>query len=211
MILIQDLGTKFPTKTSKTKSRYGLYECINCHKPFETITRKRMTGMCKSCATTANATTHGYGYTKLNKIWNAMKSRCYTSTNTAYVNYGGRGITICDEWKTSFIKFKEWSEINGYMKGLQIDRKNNNKEYSPTNCRFVPKTVQARNTRRIMSTNTSGYRGVGLKKSSGRYYAAITLNNKTKHIGYFDTALDAALAYNEYIETNNLEHTQNII
>ena len=61
-----------------------------------------------------------------------------------------------------------------------------------------------------MSTNTSGYRGVGLKKSSSKYYAAITINNKTKHLGYFTTAFEAAKAYDQYVIENNLEHTVNI-
>jgi hypothetical protein len=63
-----------------------------------------------------------------------------------YHRYGGRGITICDEWKDSFIKFYEWVVTNGYKEGLQIDRIDNDGNYEPGNCRFVTARVNSHNS-----------------------------------------------------------------
>lgn len=69
--------------------------------------------------------------------WRNMKHRCYNPSNTHYRYYGGRGIEVCEEWLTSFSSFKEWAESNGWAPGLEIDRINNDGNYSPDNCRFV--------------------------------------------------------------------------
>ena len=58
--------------------------------------------------------------------------------NKDYNNYGGRGITICDEWKNDFLTFYRWAINNGYVNGLSIERKNNNEGYNPKNCIWIP-------------------------------------------------------------------------
>lgn len=75
-----------------------------------------------------------------------MKERCRNSNNPAYHNYGGRGIRVCDEWM-EFEKFYEWSMNNGYQKGLEIDRIENDSNYDPSNCRFVTSQKNANNRR----------------------------------------------------------------
>lgn len=140
-----------------------------------------------------------------------MKDRTLNEKSNMYKNYGGRGIDICDKWK-EFSSFKEWSLKNGYTEDLTIDRIDNNKGYNPFNCRWTTKNIQARNTRRIMSTNTSGFRGVSESKDGKRkkrFQASIRINGKDKYIGRFLTALEAGRAYDEYIINNNLEHTRN--
>lgn len=79
----------------------------------------------------------------------AMIYRCYSEKSKDYMNYGGRGIKVCDEWrgKGSSKKFIEWSMINGYMKGLEIDRIDNDGDYSPQNCRYVTRKDNQRNKR----------------------------------------------------------------
>ena len=78
-----------------------------------------------------------------------MKNRCRCPSSPAYKNYGGRGITVCDEWN-DYISFKKWALSNGYNDNLTIDRINVNGNYCPENCRWITKEVQAGNTR----TNT---------------------------------------------------------
>ena len=92
------------------------------------------------------------GRERLYSVWNMMKQRCTDPNNKAYKNYGGRGITVCKEWCDSYEKFREWALENGYDKDAAhgkstIDRIDNEKGYSPDNCRFVDAKTQARNTR----------------------------------------------------------------
>lgn len=84
------------------------------------------------------------GRTKLYRSWEAMKSRCYRKKDNRYKHYGGRGIVVCDEWRFSFVEFMKWSMKSGYIDGLTIDRKDNDGNYEPSNCRFVTLTQNNR-------------------------------------------------------------------
>jgi hypothetical protein len=77
----------------------------------------------------------------------AMKQRCHNKHHENYASYGGRGIHVCEKWRISFAAFYSWARINGYRKGLQIDRINNDLGYSPENCRFVTPSENQRNKR----------------------------------------------------------------
>lgn len=80
-------------------------------------------------------------------VWSNMKNRCLNEHADRYDDYGGRGITICHDWLENFESFKLWALSNGYMPGLYLDRENNNLGYSPSNCRWVPMSIQNRNRR----------------------------------------------------------------
>ena len=91
--------------------------------------------------------THGGTGTRLHSIWQNMKARCYRESAREYENYGGRGITICDEWRNDYKAFHDWAVENGYADNLTIDRKNVNGNYEPSNCRWITNEEQQRNKR----------------------------------------------------------------
>lgn len=121
---------------------YWLCRCA-CGVEREVRARGLITGRSGSCG-------HGHRQTKsrLHRIWVAMRLRC-----RSHPNYGGRGISICDEWDT-FERFAEWARGAGYSDTLTIERVDVNGNYEPANCTWIPPGEQASNTRRVRRSPT---------------------------------------------------------
>jgi len=88
---------------------------------------------------------HRMSHSHLYRVWRHMKSRCLNPNVERYPHYGGRGITICDEWLNSFDAFMEWATTHGYQDGLSLERKDVNGNYTPENCCWIPKADQQKN------------------------------------------------------------------
>lgn len=141
-------------ETQKNRRRlYVTCECLQCHNKFNIRydTLKALHGNnCPQCNIKAKGELKRKPHRnhKLWRVWWAMKSRCYDSNNKHYNDYGKRGIKMCNEWLGDFEAFYNWSIENGYGKGLSIDRIDTNKNYEPSNCRWVDQKTQSYNTRR---------------------------------------------------------------
>ena len=84
---------------------------------------------------------------RIYRTWSAMKGRCYNSNRPNYKGYGGRGITVCEEWKNNFMAFYTWAMASGYQEHLTIERINNDGNYEPSNCTWITMGEQSRNKR----------------------------------------------------------------
>jgi hypothetical protein len=102
-------------------------------------------GCYKDKNTSIRNTTHGKSNTRIYKSWAHMVARCNNPNDNAYKHYGGRGITVCDEWTTFEGFYKDMG--SSYRDGLTIDRINNNGNYEPSNCKWSTYEEQGNNKR----------------------------------------------------------------
>lgn len=98
---------------------------------------------------------HGMSHTHIYQVWCSMKGRCLRSSSKDYPYYGGRGITVCDEWKC-FDAFYEWAMEAGYKDGLSIERVNVNDGYHPANCTWIRVEKQSENRRNTLKAEYNG-------------------------------------------------------
>ena len=88
--------------------------------------------------------------TQLYRCWSNIKSRCYNKNVRSYVDYGAKGIKMCDEWLNDFVAFSNWAKENGFEEGLTINRKKSSKDYCPENCEWVTLAENNRQARKIV-------------------------------------------------------------
>lgn len=167
-------GQKFGRLTAiervgKDKENRALWRCVcECGNEIIVPGKSLRSGNTKSCGCfniddatqriVALNTTHGMSHTRLFKIWGRMHTRCENPNVIEWRYYGGKGISVCEEWN-EFEPFYSWSIANGYSDDLTIDRIDSNKGYSPDNCRWTTLHEQAVNRR---STRFIEYNGVTL-------------------------------------------------
>jgi hypothetical protein len=152
----QDLsGIKFGKLTAikvayKNKNGESVWECVcDCGNVVNVVCSNLKNGHSTSCGCYKKicSITHNETKTRLHRIWAGIKARCYNTTIPQYKNWGGRGITVCDEWKDSYETFRDWALNNGYQENLTIDRIDNDKGYNPNNCRWATPKQQSNNKR----------------------------------------------------------------
>ena len=188
---------------AKHKSKHGetLWECrCDCGNYIEETTavltheRVRSCGKCKRTITPYLIRTHK---NRLYHAWSEIKRRCNgKSTNSKY--YSGKGISYCAEWE-DFDAFANWAVQNGYESGLEIDRIDGDKGYSPENCRWVTHKQNSRN-RKARSNNKTGVAGVFKRVNRTgtiSYRVTISSDGGRVNIGTFKTVEEAKKARRE--------------
>lgn len=187
--------------------RKVLAKCPNCKTDNVHLMQSIKNNIIKSCGCVKPKMKHGLSRTKLYSILNGIKQRVGNKNSPSYKNYGKRGIKLCKEWEDVEV-FTKWALENGYRDNLSIDRIDNDGNYEPSNCRWTTSEIQSRNTRRLQSNNTSGYRGVSYDKARKLFVAKITIDNKAITLGSNKEAKKCAEMRDKFIYDNNLEHTK---
>ncbi len=200
----------------------GFFECPMCKRidwnvPVSDMKKGKVV-KCRECFKT-----HGLSYTKAYKIWQSMVSRCYNKNDSEYKRYGGRGITVCDEWKSSLegvTDFANWvyndlklkdSQLGNGIDQLTLDRKNSNGNYDKDNCRFANSFIQSQNTRLLSVRNTTGFRGISFDRSKDKWVTNIGFNGKTSFLGRFKSRIKTAKVYNDFVIKHKTDHPLNPI
>jgi hypothetical protein len=143
--------------TGRRQNRQVIWSCIClCGNTTDAQGSHLRSGHTQSCGCYARQrsaewhTKHGGAFTRLYRTWSSMAKRCANPNDKVFKNYGGRGISVCVEWRDDFAAFRAWAEMSGYEDHLTIDRIDVNGNYEPANCRWVTKSVQSQeHTRRL--------------------------------------------------------------
>jgi len=146
---------------------------------------------------------HGLSGHKLYKVWETMKQRCGNQKDKNYVNYGGRGISVCDEWKSDAGKFISFAIDSGWSDGLEVDRINNDGNYEPSNIRFVTAEKNLLNKRLLRADSPTKYRGVS---PLGSVFRVAVRSHGSRHSkSGFKSAHEAAIYRDRYCIANGID------
>ena len=160
----------YDEKCNKNRKKV-LVRCPDCDKErFMRLDfwKKRKSDRCHSCSAKfyiKPPTTHGLSRTELYRKHKAIIDRCFNINNSSFHYYGGKGVSVADEWlnpSEGFLNFYKWAVLHGFKSGLQIDRIDSDGDYTPDNCRFI--TAQE-NVSRVK--NLFGYEGRQVKQWKG--------------------------------------------
>ena len=194
MRLIDLTGKTFGRLTviSRSKNKFGrVYWLCKCECGNEkSISGKELNnGNTRSCGclrkeiSATKARTHGQTESRLYYIWLTMKQRCENPNSAKAKDYCHRGITVCPEWH-SFEVFQEWALANGYADNLTIDRIDNNKDYSPDNCRWTDNKTQANNRRSNVLITFNGITQTIAQWAEQLGMKFNTLQNRIKYLNW---------------------------
>ncbi len=192
-------------------------ECPECHTITTIASRalwnyKKRGMLCKECHVSPESTK----YKSLYGRYTGMIQRCYNTKRKEYPNYGGRGVTVCKEWRDDRQAFFTWAKANGYEPNKQIDKDIGSRElgispaiYSPETCRFITAGENSQATRKLAINNTSGYRGVSYHKEKEYFVASIKTDGIHTEITRNKYPVPCAIAYDNFVKKQGSEHTLN--
>lgn len=184
-----------PVGRTKKRGLVWLFKC-DCGNQKEIDGYPVRRGVTVSCGCyqkedfTSRLTTHGLSRSLEYKVWNSMRHRCKSLKDGGHPRYGGRGIKVCDRWKTSFINFHE--DMGPRPKGGTIERKDNDGNYEPSNCHWADRTIQLLNQGLRVDSST-GVKGV-YKLKRGKFKAHLTVYGETVLNKEFNVFKDAVKA-----------------
>lgn len=142
---------------------------------------------------------------KLRLSYKNMLSRCYYEKNDSFPHYGGRGISVCEEWRNNRLEFIGWAVAHGHNLGLSLDRIDNNADYSPENCKWSTITEQLRNQRRNVNVSHNG-----CVRSVAEWCEILELNETQKNTAYKRCSANGASTYDEIFCNNLLAYRHSV-
>ena len=152
-VLSRDYNPKYKRAMWKCLCKCGNVKTVSAYN-----LKKGYTRSCGCKKYESHNVKHGMKHTRIYGIWTGINKRCFNPNSKGYKNYGGRGITMCDEWHKDFMSFYNWAISNGYQDNLTIERIDNNGNYCPQNCKWIVFEEQSRNRRNTIFIEYNGKR-----------------------------------------------------